>query len=67
MICPHCNKNLKLAPNNAFMNAEIYGNPNKVITLCCNKMVVISRRIMFDITASNSTEKDDDWGNSIKN
>jgi hypothetical protein len=65
-ICPHCNQSLKLAPNNAFLNAEIYGNINRVVTVCCKNVVTISRKITFEIGKSSSDIKEDDWGNKIQ-
>lgn len=66
MFCPHCQHELKLAPNNAFRNAEIYGTTNKVYTLCCNKLVTISRVISFKVNKSSETPDQDDWGNKQK-
>lgn len=66
MECPHCKQKMELKPNNAFTNAETYGNLNRVYTKCCNKLVGISRKITFNITALSSTPEIDDWSNSEK-
>ena len=67
LICPHCNNTLILQPNNAFINTEIYGNYNKVVTSCCNKMISIGRKISFNIIRiCDPNIIEDDWGNKIK-
>lgn len=63
MICPHCKEKLRLKPNSAFLNAEIYGNVNKVYTNCCNKLVGISRVVKFKVIDFSDLPAEDDWGN----
>jgi hypothetical protein len=63
MICPHGDHTLEV-PGYAELNVESYGKSAKVITLCCGKMVMLSRYI--HILASRSdyldTLSEDDWG-----
>ena len=66
MKCPNCEQELDLMPNNAFLNAEIYQRANRVVTNCCNTMIIIAPKITFDIYSYTGTNiLEDDWGNTI--
>lgn len=67
MECPCCKQELKLASNNAFMNADVYRQQNRVLTTCCDQMILITPVRSYRVSPSYSKEIEDDWGNIKKN
>ena len=59
--CPHCNDTLQI-PHRGPHNVECYGNPVKVVTECCNKMIRISRTIILNYSIYDGPDTEDDWG-----
>lgn len=67
MNCPHCNKELKLVDGQIpFINSETYRQNNLCTTACCGHGVVIRPVTTFKVLKYVGTEKEDYWGNPIK-
>lgn len=60
MKCPHCDQELK-ADMTAFYNVETYGKSAVARTMCCERLVTISRVTTFRVSKYEGQEKDD-WG-----
>ena len=60
--CPHCNKELKIAPR-CYLNAETYHNVCYCTTECCNKLISLEPITKFIVEkVVNTTKTEDDWG-----
>ena len=61
MICPYCNKQVKIAVA-VMHNLENYGGTAKARTACCKSLILVSRIITFKCHETIQKGKDD-WGN----
>jgi len=65
MICPHCNKEAKIA-DVVFYNVEAYDNSAIGKTECCGKGIRVEKVITFKISKPYDKPETDDWGNKLK-
>lgn len=63
--CPHCGKGL-IVPLYATHNADAYGKPVTVASLCCGKAIMIKPIRSLRFTKDESDKENDDWGVKIK-
>lgn len=65
MICPRCNKQLRV-PMYAEHNAHTYGRSCNVVTVCCDQMVTLTPVTTLRVSCSEhlDTLEEDDWGRS---
>lgn len=63
--CPHCGKEIELKEEAVYNNVEIYGRTVRAATECCNKLVMVSRRILFNHTPCSDEYGEDDWGHEF--
>lgn len=61
MICPHCNHEFEI-PDNVIRNMDVYQQRSHVVTDCCGKIVRLTPRTTFTVSAANPSITVDDWG-----
>ena len=72
MRCPHCDNSpddfphKEVLPTYAVHNAESYGKPVMVNSVCCNKPIRVRPVVVLHLTAYEGTATEDDWGHPIK-
>lgn len=65
MKCPHCEKSIDI-DDIVYINVETYRPHSAIsVTNCCNKPVVVYRRLSFEIVPYLGNKKEDDWGNKF--
>lgn len=65
MKCPVCEKELEV-PTRAIHNVDAYGNPVRVLTECCDTIIVLEPIRRYTARKYTGDETCDGWGASPK-